>query len=204
MIRTAAEKIGLEKTYNSLETRVDNVVYNALQADYSLRSYALLFFTYSMIGWIWEVLLFVVVEQDFVNTGMFHGPWLPIYGVGGVAALELLKNIRISPFKTFISIMVVAGILEYVAHAASEYLFGVTWWDYSEYLLNINSRICIEGLLAFGVLGCLAIYIISPKVNNLIQKLSLQYQNYVIYILGVLFIVDMILSFINPNYQNVY
>lgn len=200
MIKAAAEKVGLVNQYSSMELRVKN----AAQIDYSLRTYVLLFFVYSMVGWLWELGLFAVVEQDLVNTGLLHGPWLPIYGVGGVAALELFKNIRTSPGKTFVSIMVVAGVLEYATHFATEKIFGVTWWDYSEFLLSINDRICIEGLLAFGALGCLAIYIISPKVQNLIRKIDIKYQNYIIYILGALFIIDMIYSFINPNYQNTY
>lgn len=204
MIKTVAEKVGLESTYNSFELRASNTIKNATSVEYTLPSYILLFFTYSFIGWLWEIGLFAVIKQDFVNTGMLHGPWLPIYGVGGVAALEFFKKIRNSPGRTFFSIMVVAGVLEYATHFATEKIFGMTWWDYSDFMLSINDRICIEGLVAFGALGCLAIYIISPRINNLLQRTGLRYQNYVIVGISLIFIVDMILSFISPNAGNVY
>lgn len=185
-------------------SKMDIIIENAVSVDYSLKSYAILFLTYSFIGWLWEIVLFLIFEQDIVNTGMLHGPWLPIYGVGGVAALELFKNIRYSPRKTFFSIMLVAGILEYTAHFATEQIFGVTWWDYSDYLLSINDRICIEGLIAFGVLGCVAIYIVSPRVNELIQNKHGKWQNYFLTVAGIIFAIDMIYSFISPNMQNIY
>lgn len=204
MIKAAAEKVGLTHRYNYIEDRVTGITSNASSINYSLRTYAMLFFAYSFVGWLWEVALFGVLQQEFVNTGLLHGPWLPIYGVGGVAALELFKNIRNNPKKTFVSIMLVAGVLEYTTHAATEKIFGVTWWDYSDYLLNINGRICIEGLAAFGILGCAAIYLISPRLNNIFNRLSLQYQNFVIYFLAAIFLIDMLMSFMNPNYQNTY
>lgn len=194
----------LKPNKSKVASYYEKAVINATKADYTLRSYVLLFFTFSFIGWIWEVMLFLVAEQAVVNTGMLHGPWLPIYGVGGIVVLETLKNIRYSPKKTFISIMAVAGILEYFTHFITEKLFGITWWDYSDYLLNINSRICMEGLFAFGVLGCLAIYIVSPKLNNLIQRGGDKCQRCIMTLLIFIFFIDMVYSLISPNIQNVY
>lgn len=194
-----------DQPVNGFAGTCDRIITNAINVDYSLQSYAILFFTYSFVGWLWELILFLIFEHDIVNTGMLHGPWLPIYGVGGVAALELLKNIRYSPKKTFVSIMLVAGVLEYVTHFATEKLFGFTWWDYSDYLLSINDRICIEGLVAFGALGCLAIYVISPKLNNLISKEGSSLHKFFITVTSILFFADVIFSlFVYPNMQNIY
>ncbi len=27
------------------------------------------------------------------------------------------------------------------------------WWDYSDYFLNLNGRVCVEGLLALALAG---------------------------------------------------
>ncbi len=37
--------------------------------NYSLNSYILLFFTFSFIGWVWEVMLHLVIDGVFVNRG---------------------------------------------------------------------------------------------------------------------------------------
>ena len=47
---------------------------------YSLCSLVLLFFSFSLIGWLWEVGLHLVSDGEFVNRGVLHGPWLPFTG----------------------------------------------------------------------------------------------------------------------------
>ena len=64
---------------------------------YSIRNYILMFFTFAFIGWFWEVLLHLVGEGKFVNRGTMYGPWLPIYGFGGILILIVLKPLRKKP-----------------------------------------------------------------------------------------------------------
>ena len=59
---------------------------------YSVTSYILMFFVISFIGWLWEVGLHLVTDGAFVNRGTMFGPWLPIYGTGGVGAILLLRR----------------------------------------------------------------------------------------------------------------
>ena len=68
---------------------------------YSIRSIILIFFSFSMIGWLWEVSLHLFGDGIFVNRGFFHGPWLPIYGTGGVLVILLLKKFVDRPVVTF-------------------------------------------------------------------------------------------------------
>ena len=46
--------------------------------------YVLLFFLLAFAGWLWEVILYVFTEHAFINRGVYRGPYLPIYGVGGL------------------------------------------------------------------------------------------------------------------------
>ena len=51
----------------------------------------LCFWMYSVLGWLYEVFLEVVVYKwGFTNVGIMYGPYCPIYGVG--ALLFLLNN----------------------------------------------------------------------------------------------------------------
>lgn len=68
---------------------------------YSLRSLILIFFTFSFVGWLWEVSLHLFGDGVFVNRGFFHGPWLPIYGTGGILVVVLLKRFVHKPLVTF-------------------------------------------------------------------------------------------------------
>ena len=77
--------------------------------DYNIWSLILMFFIFSCIGWLWEVSLHLITDGVFVNRGAMHGPWLPIYGSGGILILTLLKKFRDKPYLCFILIFVLCG-----------------------------------------------------------------------------------------------
>ncbi|MBR5348494.1 MAG: DUF975 family protein [Lachnospiraceae bacterium] len=138
---------------------------------YSIWSLTMLFFTYAFIGWIWEVGMHAVQTGEFVNRGVMHGPWLPIYGAGAVMTLVLLNRIRPHPFVMFFATTALCGSIEYVTSWYLEQVNGVRWWDYTGYFLNINGRVCAEGLLLFGI-GCTAtVYLIGPILDNLFARI---------------------------------
>jgi len=137
---------------------------------YSLESYILLFFTFSMIGWIFEVCLTLFSEGVFVNRGTLLGPWLPIYGSGGVLILFLLQRYRDRPILTFVLTILICGVVEYGTALYLETFKHMKWWDYTGFFLNIQGRVCLEGLLLFGIGGLGFIYLLAPYLDNLFQK----------------------------------
>ncbi|WP_073280006.1 putative ABC transporter permease [Anaerocolumna jejuensis] len=72
------------------------------------------FFIFSIAGWGWEVLLYGYQHHAFINRGVLHGPWLPIYGSGSMLILILLGGLRKRPVKLFLITMVLCGVIEYV------------------------------------------------------------------------------------------
>ena len=54
----------------------------------------LLFFILSGAGWLWEVVFVGLSTGTLVNRGFLHGPWLPVYGVGGLLFLLLPRRIK--------------------------------------------------------------------------------------------------------------
>ncbi|KAI4450570.1 hypothetical protein C823_005107 [Eubacterium plexicaudatum ASF492] len=48
----------------------------------SILLYNFIALTVAIGGWLWEVLIFIVKEQHFVNRGFLYGPYLPVYGFG--------------------------------------------------------------------------------------------------------------------------
>ena len=68
---------------------------------YPITSLILFFFTFAFVGWTWEVLLHLITEGSFANRGTMFGPWLPIYGVGGILILAFLKPFRSRPLIYF-------------------------------------------------------------------------------------------------------
>ena len=167
---------------------------------YSIPTLILVFFSFSFVGWLWEVFLHLINDGVFVNRGIMHGPWLPIYGTGGVLVLILLNKFRDKPVLEFISIIIVCGIVEYFTSYFLEIAHnGEKWWDYSGYFLNLNGRICAEGLLVFGLGGMAAVYAIAPMLDNIIKKIDTKIVITISIILLTIFTIDNIYSSKYPN-----
>ena len=167
---------------------------------YSPISLILIFFVFCVIGWVWEVSLHLVADGTFVNRGMLHGPWIPIYGAGSLLILTLLYRLRKKPILEFTAIVILAGIIEYMTSYYTEELFsGKKWWDYQGYFLNLDGRICAEGLLTFGIGGMILVYLIAPMLDNYLRKMKTQIAVPICVILLSLFMIDQVYSFINPN-----
>ena len=166
---------------------------------YAFWTIVLLFFSYSLVGYIWEVFYTLLNEGLLVNRGTMTGPWLPIYGVGGMIIIVVLRPLRKNPFLMFGGTFVACGALEYFASWLLEVLFHTKWWDYQGYFLNINGRICLEGLLVFGLAGVAFTYVFSPLLDNLYAKIKMPYKKYIGIVLLVLFSIDLVFSFFHPN-----
>ena len=166
---------------------------------YSITSIILMFFIFSFIGWVWEVCFHLVEDGEFVNRGVLHGPWLPIYGSGGVMILVLLNKLRKYPVIEFFSAFTLCGIVEYYTAVFLEMKHGEKWWDYTGYFLNIDGKVCAEGLLIFGLGGMAVVYFVAPLLDNVIKKLSLKVLIPLCVVLSLGFIADQVYSGYYPN-----
>ena len=166
---------------------------------YSLWSILLLFFIFCTIGWIWEVMLHIVEDGSFVNRGFLQGPWLPIYGFGGILILTILFRYRNRPFLHAMLTVLLCGTVEYFTHWFLELTKGIHWWDYSGYFINLHGRICAEGLLVFMLGGMFIAYVGAPLIDDRLKKVKKQILIPISLILLVLFTVDSVYSFIHPN-----
>lgn len=167
---------------------------------YNVTSLILMFFIFSFIGWIWELSLHLMQSGKFVNRGVMHGPWLPIYGFGGILVLVLLNKLRKKPVLEFFSIIVVCGIVEYFTAFFLELAHdGEKWWDYSGYFLNLHGRICAEGLLVFAIGGTAVVYFIAPFFDNMIKRINKKVVLPLVIVLLSIFVVDQVYSSKYPN-----
>ena len=152
--------------------------------------YFSLFIIYSFIGWIMEVVWNLFTDKKLVNRGFLIGPYCPIYGVGCLLLILLLGKFKSDPVILFFMSIIVCSILEYSTSYIMEKLFKARWWDYSEYKLNLNGRICAATMIPFGILGVLVVYYLNPFVSGFVP-----FNNIVFYIILILFILDFGISF---------
>lgn len=124
------------------------------------------------------------------------GPYLPIYGCGGILITLFLKRYLNDPLALFIFGMLICTILEYFTSFIMEKLFNARWWDYSNKKFNINGRVCLDTMIPFGLLGLLIMYVLNPFFLNIYSKINPIVLSVIFTALSVMFVIDCIISII--------
>lgn len=138
----------------------------------SIATWFLMFMIYSFLGWLMEVIISIILRHKLVNRGFLVGPICPIYGTGALILSFVLSSAE-NPFVIFCVSVVGGAIVEYAASWIMEQLFRVRWWDYSEKIFNVNGRICLESVAAFGFIGIVILKISNPFFIHIIDTLPL-------------------------------
>ena len=159
---------------------------------YTVADYIFMFFVFCFVGWVWEVSLHLVQYQEFVNRGTMYGPWLPIYGTGGVLMILLLNRFRKNKPKMIALMILLCGVLEYWSSFILDFIYNKSYWDYKDMFMNLNGRICLAGLVAFAIGGCFGVYVAGPKLRHFMHSLSKKKQLTICIVLIALYAVDMI------------
>lgn len=172
-----------------------------------LEEYFLYFMMYSVIGWCYEVFLEIVVYRwGFSNRGVLFGPYCIVYGFGALLLIILLtklkkkkiklKNINITPVIMFISIIFITTITELIASYIMEFTSGNWLWDYTRFNFNFEGRIALNPSIRFGIGGMIFLYVLQPLFEKVIKILSNKKINIISLIVGVIFAIDLIYTFI--------
>lgn len=173
-----------------------NVIYATIR---SFDFYVILFFLLSVIGWLWEVAIYLVTEHAWINRGIYLGPYLPIYGAGGLLLWFLLHRLHEKKLLTFLLAAAVCSVVEYVTSVFLEWKWGMRWWDYSEFAMNLNGRICLLGAVCFGLGGMLLNCYLMPEYMRLYHKITPKRRMILCGILLVIFVLDATYCAISPN-----
>lgn len=177
------------------------------------------FFLCSIIGFLWEVLLMYYLAGSYVNRGFFYGPWLPIYGVGGVL-FHMLFGARIPHKQTasvisfrpqkqvplcvhFFGIFVLTALLgtgiELALGWFLDTFLNLRYWDYTTYPLQFHGYVCLWSALGFGIAGVLWICVFSDLFCRLWFCISAKSRRNLNAFLLLLFALDCAAALIIPN-----
>ena len=112
------------------------------------------FFLGSIVGFLWEVAIFLYRDKTFANRGFFYGPWLPVYGIGAVLFYLLLgcRRKKIHPAGVFFLSAAIGTGLELLIGWFLDAFWNLRYWDYSDQPFNINGYVCLGSSIAWGFL----------------------------------------------------
>ena len=174
----------------------------------SVPEYLIYFFLYSVLGWVYEVVLEVFIYRwGYSDRGILTGPYCIIYGFGALIFLILLKNLKskrigpkqfnLTPVLVFFAIIFIATVVELIGSYIMEFTQGNWMWDYSNYFANFQGRIALNPSIRFGIGGMVILYLLQPLFEKCVGKLSRKALYRVSGVIGLILVVDylhMILS----------
>ena len=181
-----------------MEPNVGEISMNAVKAEsrtvcgYSFLEYIYIFFCFAIAGWIWECSLYLIRDHVLVNRGTKYGPWIPIYGYGGILVILLLYRFRHSKLRVFFYGIIISTAFEYLTSVVLEYGLNIVYWDYSEDFLNLNGRISLVSSLAFGVFSLLGVYVLAPVATGIARRLDPKHRRTIAIVLCFLYGLDII------------
>ena len=182
------EKIELEKTEEK----------KIFAKGYCFTKIFIFFLIGCLFGTYYEEILCFISKREWVNRqGLIFGPFSPIYGFGVSIYIALLgkHNEKRSILKTYLYSCLIGGVAEFMTSIIGEFAFGVKFWDYTGYFLNILGRTTIPFMLAWGLLGLFLMKVAYPLVSKLVEKIPYKYGEPIYIIVLIFIILDMILTY---------
>lgn len=149
------------------------------------------FIIYSFLGYCLEKLFAYATHSDRqVRKCFLLLPLCPVYGLAMTAAAALSPAYERNFFLLAIASGTICTLAEYLVHWFYERIFAVRFWDYSTLRGNINSRICPQFSLVWGILSAAAVRFIHPAVAVIANTISPT----AIFVLWIALAVDCVLT----------
>lgn len=162
---------------------------------YSVIQWIFFFYFYCFFGWCFESAYVSLRSRRFVNRGFMRGPFLPLYGTGGIMMLLVSMTFQTNIFMVYVAGCVGATVLEYVTGVVMEALFKVRYWDYSNQKFNFQGHICLSSSLAWGFLTIFMTEFLHKQVEKIVFLIPGNVLTVVTLVLTAVIFSDFALSF---------
>jgi len=128
---------------------------------------------YSFLGWAVETASILLSDHSFVLRGWAHLglPMIPLYGFMCPFLIKLMKPWRSKPLAVFAASACITTAVEYAIGFWLLKEFGIRYWDYSAYPLNLNGIISLPISVAWGILSIAMIYWIDPNFKKKVSRI---------------------------------
>lgn len=130
------------------------------------------FMIYCFLGWIWETCYVSIKQKKLINRGFLHGPVIPIYGFAAMSVLSATLPFKAHLWAVFIAGFLAASAMELVTGITMEALFGVRYWDYRRYKLNIKGYVSLPTSTVWGLFSVLLIKFLHTNVESLVLGMN--------------------------------
>ncbi len=154
------------------------------------------FLIFSVTGWVIELLYRSLILGKVTNPGFLKGPYLPIYGFGGMFGLFVFSYLeKFTLIGAFAAFVLIIAFLEYFTGFFFFHIFKIRLWDYSNRKFNLHGFICLRFLFYWLILIVFFRYFLFDYFIDLTENFSFPGKS--LFLLGLVygfFIIDIIQS----------
>lgn len=162
---------------------------------YTAIQWLFFFYFYCFFGWCFECTYVSIKDRTLTNRGFMRGPFLPIYGSGGIVMLVVSMPFQDHIVLTYFAGCVGATVLEYVTGVVMEALFKIRYWDYSKLKFNFQGHVCLGTSLSWGFLTIFMTRFLHVQVEKVVLLIPGQVLTVITLILTAGIFADFALSF---------
>ena len=141
---------------------------------YQFAQMLFMFFLFCNIGWVQESTIESLYHRRPINRGFLHGPYIPIYGVGGLAILFMCMPFKDNGFMVYFVGLLGCTVLEYFVGWLLEKIFHKQFWDYSMLKFTYKNRISLLSSLFWGLLSLFMVYVLYGIIVEVVRLLPYQ------------------------------
>ena len=155
-------------------------------------------------GWIYELIFYRIALGRWINRGTSLGPWIPVYGFGGILMLLCCWPLRKHPLLVFFTGGAVAAVLEYFTGLFLLKVMNLRLWDYTTEpwnFLNLDGYVCFRSAAIFCVFALLLVYAVMPMLLSLEKRLKRRIFLCISFALGAVYAADVLFHAASGNFK---
>lgn len=162
--------------------------------DYNMYQLLFLFFLFCNIGWILESTIESLYRQRLINRGFLKGPYIPLYGFGGMTILLCCMPFAENGFVVYFVGVLSCTALEFFVGWVMETIFHKQFWDYSMLKFTYKNRISLIPSLFWGLLSLFMVYVLYGLVDALVKVIPMNFVFIYVIVFSVIISIDTIIS----------
>ena len=162
--------------------------------DYQMPQLLFLFFIFCNIGWVIESTIESLYRRSFINRGFLKGPYIPIYGFGGMTILLCCMPFEENGFVVYFVGVLSCTTLEYFVGWVMETIFQKQFWDYSMLKFTYKNRISLIPSLFWGLLSLFLVYVLFKPVDALVSIVPMEFAIVYDIVFSLIMAVDIVMS----------
>ena len=164
----------------------------------SLKEGIWLFIIGAISGYIIEISWYFLKHGVWINKpGLLYGPFKPIYGLGFVLIVLIMKKFKEKKlwFKFTLGV-IIGSVFEYICSLFQEYVFNTSTWNYSKFNFNIGGRLYLPYCLIWGLIAVVCIDFLYPEFKKIINKITPKLLKTITIMVSVLMLININLTFV--------